>query len=441
MRRWTGDDVRILRNNVLDESRLDFARRVGCSVRSIERWEAGGPISRQSSRALHEALSKAPTSAQAEFEALRSQPATVDSVKDGEPDQTAKAGDATNRWEVLKLIGVTAVAPDVLVEVAAEVMDSTRRAGASSVGDGVLEQLELAVINLNQAYLRDAPERLFETVRWYRQRVAEIIERPHTLRQGRLLYAYAGWLSELLARLARDLGELTLAETYCVDAYQHGWQAEDNELCAWAMLEKASNAVFRDRPQAALSAALEGTMRAPANHPVALGLTGQVVRACARLGRRDDFTRALREAMDLRERLPAQTPTRFGEDLSPERASLPDGIEGYAASSCVWLGLAEDAQHYAEHTLQLTVSAPPEHRSRSRESIARIDLGLARTALSAPDEACVLGHQALSWEPPAGHPVLARALELDAALQRRYPDLPQVAEFHERCHQPTRANR
>ena len=439
MRHWTGDDVRVLRNDVLDESRLDFARRVSCSVRSIERWEAGGPISRQSSRALHDALSKAPAQAQAEFKALRSQPGTVDSVKDGEPDQTAKAGDATNRWEVLKLIGVTAVAPDALVEVAAEVMDFTRRAGASSVGEGVLEQLELAVIDLNHSYSQQPPAELFAVARWYRHQVGKLIERPHTLRQGRLLYTYAGWLSELLARMARALGELTLAETYCVDAYQHGWQAEDDELCAWAMEAKASIALYNHRPRAALSAALKGAAHAPAGQPVAVLLMARAARAHARLGQREDFRSTLWAARNAHEHLPIQTSTHFGQDTSPDRTSLPDLLVGHAASSCVWLGLAEEAQRHAEHTLELIHSAPVAHQSPIREAIARIDLGLARTVLAAPDEACALGTQALRWEPPAGHPVHARALELDAALQRRYPDLPQVAEFHERCHQPTRA--
>jgi hypothetical protein len=259
------------------------------------------------------------------------------------------------------------------------------------------------------------------------------------LRQGRQLYAYAGWLSELLARLTRDLGALGTAEVYCVDAWTHGWQAEDDELCAWAMLEKASTALFNHRPQAALAAARNGAAHAPTGHAIAVGLMGQAARAHARLDHQEDFRSALRQAMDLRERLPPQVPTRFGQDASPERAALLHSLEGYAASSCVWLGLMQDAQQYAERTLQVINAAPAEHRSLSREAIARIDLGLARTALGFPDEACAFGAEALWWEPPAGHPVRVRALELDAVLQRRYPDLPEVAAFHERCHLLTRS--
>ncbi|MGH8899234.1 MAG: XRE family transcriptional regulator [Egibacteraceae bacterium] len=442
MRRWTGEDVGVFRNDVLDESRLDFARRVGCSVRSIERWEAGGPVGRQSSRALNDALCKASESARAEFEALQSQPDTVEAVKDSQSGEAAEAGDSTDRRDVLKLAGASAAAPtvasEVLVEAAAEVMEFTGRAGAS-VGSGVLEQLELVVIDLNQAYLHKPPGQLFSVVRWYRCRVDELIKGPHTLRQGRDLYAYAGWLSELLARLARDLGALTLAETYGVDAWQHGWQAEDDELCAWAMRWKASNALFNHRSEAALSAALKGATHAPARHPVGPLLLAHAARVYARLNRQEDFESALREAMDLHERLPARPPTRFGQDISPDLVPLPDQLVDYAASSYVWLGLAKKGQQYAEHTLQLINAEPAKRRSSSREAIARIDLGLARTTLGSPDEACALGAQALCWEPPVGHPVRVRALELDALLQRRYPDLPKVAAFHERCHLLTRA--
>ncbi len=436
--------MRVFRDDVLGESRLDFARRVGCSVRSVERWEAGGVIGRQLSRALHDALCKAPEQAQAEFGVLRSEPDTVEAVSDDKSGEAAEAGGSTDRREVLELVGASAAAPtaasDALVVAAAEVMEFTRRAGTSAVGSGMLEQLELVVIDLNRAYLHEPPGQLFGVVRWYRRRVGVLIERRHTLRQGRDLYVYAGWLSELLARLARDLGALTLAESYCVDAWQHGWQAEDDELCAWAMWAKAGIAVFNNRPDAALSAALEGMGHAPTGHPIAVRLVGQAARAHGRLAQREDFKLALREAMDLHDHLPARASARFGQDTYADLASpLPDSLEGYAASSCVWLGLAKEGQQYAERTLRLIGAVPAERRSPSMEAIARIDLGLARTALGFPDEACALGVQALSWEPPAGHPVRARALDLDGLLQRRYPDLPEVAAFHERCHLLTRA--
>jgi hypothetical protein len=165
MRRWTGEDVWVFRNDVLDESRLDFAKRVGCSVRSVERWERGGPIGRQLSRALDEALRKAPQAARVEFEALCSKADTVGEANDRGSAETAKASGASNRRDTLELASAAMVASGVLVEAAAEIMELTRRAEASSLGSGTLAQVELVVVDLNQAYVRTPAAELFPVVR------------------------------------------------------------------------------------------------------------------------------------------------------------------------------------------------------------------------------------------------------------------------------------
>lgn len=38
---------------------------------------------------------------------------------------------------------------------------------------------------------------------------------------------------------------------YCLDAWEHGWQAEHGELCAWAMDATATIALYTNRPEAA----------------------------------------------------------------------------------------------------------------------------------------------------------------------------------------------
>ena len=439
MKRWTGQDVQVFRHDVLDESKLDFSQRVGCSVRSIERWETGGTISRKLNQALNEALRQAPEWAQTEFETRRATATAqtapnVDLTKEDDGSQNGKkAGGSTKRRGALKLLGITTVAPtavqSVLAEAAGEAMEFTRRAEASSLGSSTLEHLELTVITVNHAYSRIPPAQLFGNVHRYRRQIAHLLTRPHTLRQGRELYAHAGWLSELLAWLAHDLGNPWAAEAYCIDAWQHGWQAGHDELCAWAMDAKASIALYNNRPQAALSAALRGADHAPPSHPLAVRLHAQAARAHARLGQRKHFQLALGHAVDLHEALPAQTPTRFGVDTTQLACYA---ITSYAASSCIWLGWADQAHQHATDALQLYATAPAGSRSPSREAIARIDLALALAALDHPDEACALGHQALSCERLVDS-IRARAQELDAVLQHHYPTMPQAAEFHEQC--------
>jgi hypothetical protein len=82
--------------------------------------------------------------------------------------------------------------------------------------------------------------------------------------------------------------------------------------------------------------------------------------------------------------------------------------------------------------LELFTAAPEKDRSPIREAIARVDLALALIPLGSPDEACALGDQVLS-SGQVTFAVRARALELDAVLQRDHADLPEADRFHERC--------
>jgi tetratricopeptide (TPR) repeat protein len=267
-------------------------------------------------------------------------------------------------------------------------------------------------------------------VRWYRKAVDRLIAGPHTLREGRELYAYAGFLSELLAWLAFELGNLDTAEAYAVDAWHQGWQAGHDELCAWVTDVQAGIALRKNQPSQALAAALQGIQHAPAGHPVAVRLAAQLLRAYARLGQREDFDAALRESMNLYERLPAQPLTRFGLDTG---LTVSCAVTSYAASSCNSLDLPDQAQRHATDALDLLNAAPEKDRFPAREAFARIELALALVPLGSPDEACDLGHQALSSDRGVVYTVRAKSLELDAALRQRYPDLPEAMEFHERC--------
>jgi hypothetical protein len=296
----------------------------------------------------------------------------------GRLGDTTERGTPTNRRDGLKHIGANAVTPagltGVLREAAAEAMEFTQRAEASAVGPGVLQHLELAVTEFNLAYARTSPAELFDTVRWYRRAVDRLLAGPHTLREGRELYAYAGWLSQLLAWIAFELGNPTAAEAYGVDAWHHGWQAEHDELCTWALDPQASIALYKGQPRQALTTALRGAQQAPADHYLAVRFGMQAARAYARLGQREDFDAALRESLDRYERLPARPPAHFGLDTGQLAAYA---VTSYAASSCNWLDLAEQARRHATDALDLLAAAPEKDRSPDRETNARIDLALA----------------------------------------------------------------
>jgi hypothetical protein len=105
-------------------------------------------------------------------------------------------------------------------------------------------------------------------------------------------------------------------------------------------------------------------------------------------------------------------------------------MHSYAASSYIWLEQYPAARTAAQAALATYQAASPEDRSPSREAIARLDLALAMTALGAPDEACVLGQEALGSERVVDS-VLVRAWDLARALSARCPTLPEARELVE----------
>jgi hypothetical protein len=79
--------------------------------------------------------------------------------------------------------------------------------------------------------------------------------------------------------------------------------------------------------------------------------------------------------------------------------------------------------------LALLNAALEKDRSPTWEAIARLELARALVPLGSPDEACDLGHQALSSERGVVYVVRAKSLELDAALRDRYQACPWLSSF------------
>ncbi len=258
------------------------------------------------------------------------------------------------------------------------------------------------------------PAELFPKARWYRQKVACLINGQHTLRQGRDLYRCAGWLSIVLGWLSHDLGNAVAADAYCVDAWEHGWQAEDGSICAWAMDAQASIAMYNHRPAVARDAALKGLSRAPEGSAAATRVSAQLARAYARIGAYDHFTDALLATRTRLDQLTTQDSTLFSADNGR--------VTSYAASSYIWLGQPKQAVPYAKEAIVFYGNASPEERSPTREAIARLDLALAYVELGVPDDAAQEVHTALASERLTGS-VMSRLGDLATTINRKYPQL------------------
>ncbi|MCR8575776.1 tetratricopeptide repeat protein [Streptomyces sp. Isolate_219] len=349
------------------------------------------------------------------------------------PDGTLPEGDAartdaecteveaTKRRDAVKLAGLAMAAPataaQILQQAATEAMEFTQQAESTSLGSGTLDHLDLAVTEFNHAYSLKPPKAVFDAVMDYRRKVNSLLKAKHTHQQERELLAFAGWLSELLAWLAHDLGDARTGLAFATDAFVHGQQAGHGQLCAWAMDASASINLYEQRPAKARNAALRGLTEAPADHPLTVRLHAQAARAAAADGDTEGFTTAFHSAEDAHRLLPPRSPRRFGMDVMP----LADyALTSYPATSFIWLGQAEQARRHAEHALATYEAAPEASRSPSREAIARIDLAIAHAQLGDPDDAVALGHQALGSARVVDS-VRHRAGDLTSFLTRRYP--------------------
>ncbi|MFF7092113.1 tetratricopeptide repeat protein [Streptomyces rubradiris] len=347
------------------------------------------------------------------------------------PDDGAEVAE-TKRRDAVKLAGLAMAAPAaaarILEQAAAEATEFTRQAEATSLGSGTLDHLDLAVTEFNHAYSLKPPQTVFDAVLDYRRKVDRFLKVDHTHRQERELRAFAGWLSELLAWLAHDLGNARTGLAFATDAFVQGRQAGHGQLCAWAMDAAASINLYEQRPAQAREAALKGLTEAPSEHPLTVRLHAQAARAAAADGDAEGFTTAFQAAEDAHQLLPPRSPRRFGMNVLP----LADyALTSYPATSFIWLGQAEQARRHAEHALAVYEAAPAASRSPSREAIARIDLALAHAQLGDPDDAVTLGHQALDSARVVDS-VRHRAKDLTAFLTHRYPRQAAVEGLRER---------
>lgn len=301
-------------------------------------------------------------------------------------------------------------------------MEFTQRAEASDVGPRTLEHLELAVAGMAAAFTYTPPAELFPQARWYRQKVADLIDGPHTLRQGRDLYREAGWLSVLLAWLSHDLGDTVAADAYCLDAYEHGWQAEDNAICAWAMDVTATVARENQRPVAARDAAIKGLHLAPAGSAAAVRVSAQLARAYARIGADDQVADTLHATRARLDRLDSPGSGLFAVDAGR--------VACYTASSYVSLGRPMAALPHAKEAIAFYHEVDPEGRCPTREAIARLDLAMAHIELGAPDDAAQEIHTALNSERLTSS-VASRLGRLADTMTRKYPELDVTRIVHQ----------
>ena len=431
----------------LSQERL--AERMGVERSTVQRWEAGHstpqpwhrPALASALGTSHDKLAELLADQPSADNQLRTTPALSTASRYGDVGDNKQAdrddplpfpsgGDSTDRRQTLKLLGTSTVGLgaahaglDPFTQSAVEAMEFTRRAEASQLGPRTLEHLDSVVSGMAAAFPRTPPGELFPKVRWYRGQVEDLIVGRHTLREGRELYRHAGWLSVILAWLSNDLGDPVTAEAHCLDAWEHGWQAEDHEICSWAMDARATISTYSNQPSAAKDAAERGLKQAPQGSAVAVRVSVQLSRSYAKIGCSDQFQDALKEAQTRLDQLDHQGSGLFAVDYGR--------LASYAASSYIWLGQPDRAALYAKEAIAFYGDVGLSERSPTREAIARLDLALAHVELGQPDDAVEQIEQALSSERITGS-VLSRLGDLMVCMRHKYPQLETTKELTDR---------
>ncbi|WP_037574255.1 hypothetical protein [Phaeacidiphilus oryzae] len=307
----------------------------------------------------------------------------------------------------------------------AEALSWSRELERTDVGPGTLAHLEAAVDRLCHGYAELPPDEASQLALLYRRQVAALMSGRHTMREARELARCAGLLSVVLGWLAHDLGETVAAEAYCLDARLHGEHAELPEVCAWAEDCRSTVALYAERPEIALSAALRGRAYAPAGTRAEVRLVGQVARACARSGRADEFRVVMAEARGFQDRLPAHAVGLFSADAAR--------ISSFEASGQRMLGRPDRARRAAEEALrqyrEAGVGAPGGAAgSPTRLAIALLDLAGARAAEGELEGAVEAGREALRSPRPA-EAINVRAAQLAKTLLSTYRGARAAKEF------------
>ncbi len=183
---WTPSRMRLLREVGLCRSQQDFAKTVGFAMRTIGNAERGvHPPGLALRRALDQVLEQATDAQRDHFHVAM---ATQDQG----------------------LISVVAGTSPVV-----ESVELLRRIEASELGPATVQQMQELVERLGVEYFTVSPAEFRETVLSWRRYVARLLDGALTLGQRRDLYAVAGRLTGLLAKVSLALGE---AELHCMTA-------------------------------------------------------------------------------------------------------------------------------------------------------------------------------------------------------------------------------
>jgi hypothetical protein len=287
-----------------------------------------------------------------------------------------------------------------------------------------IESINATVTDLCCQYAyRNAHELRSEAHDWLRE-IGSVLRKPIGLREHQEVLVAAGWLALLVGCIEYDLGMRAAAEATRVTAAQLGAEAGANDIVAWTYEMAAWFALTQGRYSDVLDATSAGRHIA-GNNSVVIQLAGQEAKALGRMG---DLA-GVRTALDLGRRRveqvvgPLRTDNHFAVD--------PDKWKFYAMDAYRLAADDELAAEYAHEILRKGTAPDGGERSPMRMAEARLALAVIAARKGDMDQAVSDGLSALTSDRKSLPSLLMVAGELDAELQRRWPDESAVEDFRE----------
>ncbi len=321
-------------------------------------------------------------------------------------------------------IAVPAAAPqEAQADNILDLVELTRRAERSDLGQGTLEALTAVKDRLCRDYPSVSPQELARRGTEYLRYVLGLLDGRVTLAQHRELLVTGGWLAALLGCLHYDLGNTSAAEAARVLARNMGQQAEHSEIIAWSCELAAWFSLVEGRHADVVKWAQAGVDRAGQTN-AAVQLALQAARGYARMG----DSRAI-GALQAGRRILDELP----EPMYPEHhfSFDHDKYDFYAGTIWTWLG-TDDAAAAKHARLAAVKCVLPGGQVRwpMRLAISKLDLAVIASRRGDLDEAVACGIAALEV-PRRSAQLLPRAAEFGQTLAVQYPREHLVREYRD----------
>lgn len=387
----------------------ELARKVGVDRKSVERWMTRGVVPHARHRHLVSKILGCPES---ELWPDAVHMNGLDSAETGGISDaidlpqssrlTAIAANSEQNWRVIEALG--AIGNDHLGDM------------ADSLGD--------LVDHYAQTVCALPPARVYDELLSIRSYVGSVIEHSMSAARRNDIVLSTGWLSNLLAVAACDMGEHATARVWCSDAERRSHEARHPELAAWAVLTRALIAFYQGQPRWSVSLAAQGQGIAPIGTVIHAKLAAHEMRAAAMVGDASQVEDARRYAARAIGALPAEAPVTGA--FSINLAEDPP----YTATSLLFVGQYAEAISATNRVIHHIYSTESRKHGGNPSGYARslLILGLAQAGAGRIDEAVASGQAALCGSRPAW-PTMVLAGKLDEVLARDYPEARETAEY------------